>query len=108
MRRSQRIFRLLPAEHSLFFIACDLTSLFKSTLSLYSRAELPTPSTQKTQALVIWILKTQDLPSTILGADVVRFEIVRVLRDVLSGGEQSEKMIGDAFEVSHAIYWNAQ
>jgi len=100
-------YHLLATGLSLIKTAPDLQTLLHSIVSLISvpipqtahppKNVLPTPSSAKTRALVMWVLRTQRLPAGVLDGEVVG----RVLGGALMmvrGGE-GENMIRDMLKV---------
>ncbi|KAJ7016203.1 hypothetical protein C8F04DRAFT_1164189 [Mycena alexandri] len=103
---SQQVLRFLsdifsfPALHSIFSTN-DLRLILGELLVLGSASYLPSPSSQRTWTLLVWILSVQTLPSAVLSP--VKREIVTVLKRAVDGeiGKGQAKL--DALQASSQL-----
>lgn len=73
-------------------------TLLQSTLYLVPlQFPLPTPNSEKTVALAIWVFKVQRLPVTVL--QEVKEEVAKALRGILISGAESTVVTGDTLKV---------
>ncbi|KAJ7781762.1 hypothetical protein DFH07DRAFT_1055347 [Mycena maculata] len=82
-----------PPLYSIFSTN-DLRTLLSELLILGSAQSIPSPASQRTWTLVVWILSVQNLPSAVLSP--VRREVVSVLKRALEGqiGKDQAKLDG--------------